>query len=53
MSEHSDTSITKEDELKATAFIVAVLFPAATIAFVGVYGFIVWMSHMILGPPTM
>ncbi|MCL1051502.1 trimethylamine N-oxide reductase system protein TorE [Shewanella abyssi] len=33
----------KKDELKAVSFIIFILFPALSIAFVSTYGFIIWM----------
>ncbi|PKG58543.1 trimethylamine N-oxide reductase system protein TorE [Shewanella sp. Choline-02u-19] len=33
----------KKDELKALFFIIFILFPALSIAFVSTYGFIIWM----------
>ena len=53
MSDETDSSVTKKDELKAAAFVVAILFPALTVAFVGAYGFAIWFSQMIFGPPSM
>ncbi|MCL1059588.1 trimethylamine N-oxide reductase system protein TorE [Shewanella gelidimarina] len=33
----------KKDELKALCFIIFILFPALSITFVSIYGFIIWM----------
>ncbi len=38
-------------ELLAFLFLTVVLFPVLAVAIVGGYGFIVWMSHLIGGPP--
>ncbi|WPZ37201.1 periplasmic nitrate reductase, NapE protein (plasmid) [Thalassobaculum sp. OXR-137] len=36
-----------------TAFLVTtfLVFPGLAVGFVGAYGFVVWISQMILGPP--
>lgn len=38
---------------EALAFLVTtfVIFPGLAVGFVGAYGFVVWISQMILGPP--
>ncbi|QQX79325.1 trimethylamine N-oxide reductase system protein TorE [Shewanella sp. KX20019] len=40
--ENEQTS-NKKSELKALSFIIFILFPALSIAFVSTYGFIIWM----------
>jgi nitrate reductase NapE len=49
---HADTTaVTKADE-RRTFLLLAVLFgPAVSVILVGSYGFLVWMSHLLLGPP--
>ncbi len=32
-------------------FIIVAMFPALAIALVGSYGFIIWMSQILIGPP--
>lgn len=49
MSE-SDTS--PKNELKAFLFITVVLFPLLSVAIVGGYGFLVWMSQLFFGTHT-
>lgn len=36
-----------------TAFLVTtfLVFPGLAVGFVGAYGFVVWISQMVLGPP--
>lgn len=41
----------KRDERRLFIFLVVFLFPILAVAVVGGYGFIIWMSHIILGPP--
>lgn len=41
----------KNKELRVFLFLTVVLFPALSIAFMGGYGFIIWMSQIIYGPP--
>lgn len=38
-------------ELLVFLLLVFVLLPALTVAFVGGYGFVVWMSQLVTGPP--
>jgi len=38
-------------ELLAFLFLTVVLAPALTVAIVGGYGFLIWFSQMIYGPP--
>jgi len=42
----------RSDELLTFLFLTVVLAPVASVAIVGGYGFIVWMSQLILGPPV-
>ncbi|GIU08833.1 trimethylamine N-oxide reductase system protein TorE [Shewanella sp. c952] len=42
----------KKDELKALSFIIFILFPALSIAFVSSYGFIIWMIQAFGGVVT-
>lgn len=39
----------KRDELLTAIFICAVFFPGLTVALVGTYGLIVWLSHALGG----
>ena len=39
-------------EWMAFLFLTLIVLPALAVAFVGGYGFVVWMSHLINGPPT-
>lgn len=41
----------KRHELRLFVFLIVFLFPLLTFAAVGGYGFLVWMSHLIMGPP--
>ncbi|KUF09194.1 hypothetical protein AVJ23_19155 [Pseudoponticoccus marisrubri] len=41
----------KRDETLAFLFLAFVLFPILAILFVGGFGFVVWMQHLIVGPP--
>lgn len=43
---------TLRDERFAFILLAVVLAPVLSVAIVGGYGFIVWMSQLILGPPT-
>ncbi len=43
---------TKRDERTAFVLLAVVLAPALSVAIVGGFGFIIWMSQIILGPPA-
>lgn len=38
-------------ELRLFVFLIVFLFPILSVAVVGGYGFIVWMSQILTGPP--
>jgi len=42
----------KTEELSSFLFLTAVMVPVLSIIVVAGYGFIVWMSQLISGPPT-
>jgi len=42
----------KRDEWIAFIMLAVVLAPVLSVVIVGGYGFIVWMSQLVLGPPT-
>lgn len=42
----------KQVELRLFLFITLILFPLLSIVLVGGYGFLIWISQIILGPPT-
>ncbi len=50
--EHAQPEPKRSDELLTFLFLTVVLAPVASIAIVGGYGFIIWMSQLILGPPV-
>lgn len=43
----------RKQEKHMFLFVCVVLFPLLSIMLVGGYGFIVWMSQLIYGPPTL
>lgn len=51
MNEHSH-SASKSEERIAFFLLAVVLFPVLSVAVVGGYGFLVWMSQIVLGPPS-
>ncbi|MFO7993154.1 MAG: periplasmic nitrate reductase, NapE protein [Marinobacter sp.] len=38
-------------ELRLFVFLIVFLFPTLSVAVVGGYGFIVWISQILMGPP--
>ncbi len=44
-------SSTKGEETRLIVFLVVFLFPLLSIALVGGFGFAVWITQMIFGPP--
>ncbi|MBU2862562.1 periplasmic nitrate reductase, NapE protein [Reinekea forsetii] len=48
----SDLVKQKQKERNAFLFIAVILFPLLTVAIVGGYGFIIWMSQLLFGSHT-
>ncbi|WP_244788751.1 periplasmic nitrate reductase, NapE protein [Cupriavidus pauculus] len=51
-SDHLEDTQRKKEELRSFLFLTAVMVPALTVMIVAGYGFIVWMSQLISGPPS-
>ncbi|WP_120994719.1 periplasmic nitrate reductase, NapE protein [Stutzerimonas urumqiensis] len=49
--EHTDAAISKREESRLLVFLIVFLFPILSVALVGGYGFLVWITQMIFGPP--
>jgi len=43
---------TKMEELRTFLFLTVFLVPFLAVRFVGGYGFLIWISQILLGPPT-
>jgi len=41
----------RRQEIAAFLVTTFVIFPGLTVAFVGTYGLVIWLSQMVLGPP--
>jgi len=50
-SNTSDKPITREEERNAFWFIAVFFFPIFSTLLVGGYGFLIWISQILLGPP--
>lgn len=48
----SSAAVTKKDERTAFLFLAVFLAPILAVAIVGGYGFLIWMTQIISGPPT-
>jgi nitrate reductase NapE len=48
----SDSETSKKSEVKAFLFITVFLFPLVSVAIVGGYGFLIWMSQILFGSST-
>lgn len=46
-----DHVLTKRGERRVFLFIAVLLFPILSIILVGGYGFLIWMTQLIFGPP--
>lgn len=44
-------SRSKRDERRVFIFLVVFLFPILAVGLVASYGFVVWLSHILTGPP--
>ncbi|WP_343868727.1 periplasmic nitrate reductase, NapE protein [Caenispirillum bisanense] len=42
---------TKKQEILMFLVLAVLIWPVITMAFIGAYGFIVWITQMIFGPP--
>jgi nitrate reductase NapE len=42
---------TRRDEFIVFSIIAALIWPIVAVGIVGGYGFVVWMSQLVLGPP--
>lgn len=49
--EHGEERPGKRHETLAFLFLAFVLFPVLAIVFIGGFGFVVWMQHLLVGPP--
>ncbi len=47
-----DEATRKAREVKVFLFLTVVLAPVLAVAFVGTYGFAIWIYQMFAGPPT-
>jgi nitrate reductase NapE len=44
--------LTKRDEVRSFLFLTVVMAPVLAVIIVGGYGFLIWMTQLISGPPT-
>jgi len=51
MPQSSPPETQKKEELRSFLFLTAVMVPALSVIVVAGYGFIIWMSQLIVGPP--
>lgn len=51
MSDSTETP-TKGEERRVFVLLAVFMAPIASIVLVGGYGFLIWMSQLVLGPPT-
>ncbi len=50
--ENTPNDTTRTREFRVFLFITIVLFPILSIVLVGGMGFLIWMSQIIFGPPS-
>lgn len=43
---------TKQEERRVFILLAVFMAPILSVAIVGSYGFLIWMSHLLIGPPT-
>lgn len=46
-----EESQSRKQELRLFLFITVILFPLLSVILVGGYGFLIWISQIIFGPP--
>ena len=51
MATDDDGTMARRRELMVFLFLTVVLAPALSVAIVGGYGFAIWISQLLLGPP--
>ena len=51
MSISNEQPSSKAQERKAFIFLTVFLAPILSVSLVGAYGFIIWISQILLGPP--
>ena len=51
MNRSDDPPATRGQEFRAFLLLTAVVAPALAVAIVVGYGFVVWMTQIVLGPP--
>ena len=49
--ENGKETFTKAQELRSFVFLAVVMAPVLAVILVSGYGFVVWMSQLIFGPP--
>lgn len=49
--DHSAPPHTRRDEFIVFSIVAALIWPVVAVGIVGGYGFLVWMSQLLLGPP--
>ncbi|MEX0346584.1 MAG: periplasmic nitrate reductase, NapE protein [Rhizobiaceae bacterium] len=45
-------NVTKAEERRVFVILAVFLAPILSVMLVGGYGFVIWMSHLLLGPPA-
>ena len=50
-SANENNGSTRRDELRTFIFLTVVLAPVLAVVCVGGFGFLIWMSQLVLGPP--
>jgi len=45
------SKVQKRDELKSFLFLTVILAPVLAVTIVSGYGFAIWISQMLMGPP--
>jgi nitrate reductase NapE len=48
---HPPVATSKREELLAFLILAVLIWPIIAVGIVGGYGFLVWMSQIVLGPP--
>ena len=52
VGETTDAQQRKKEEWRSFIFLTAVMVPVLSVIIVAGYGFLVWMTQMVSGPPT-
>ncbi len=52
MTDQTETTVSKSEERRTFILLTVFLAPILSVILVGGFGFMIWMSQILLGPPS-